>query len=268
MKKKIITGVILVAAAGLLVAASILGTLAYLTSSSSVSNTFTVGNVGIHMYEHLVGSNGKFASVDSEGNPTSAVVDGNSYHLQPGGEYDKDPYITVDSASDESYLFVKIRNDLRNVEADTADKKHNGDDYVTLSEQVAEHGWIYIGRTSNANVFVYNKFVGGASDEVNIEIFDEFKIDTAADLSTSGAAVVTLFGFAIQTTGFKPAIPNSNKVTGVDIDKNNTNDMDAARAAWNAIGTVYTYQETTLTHLDKPFQKGDNNYSTDTNVTG
>ena len=254
MKKRIIKGLILLVAAGLLVASTIMGTLAYLTSSSSVSNTFTVGNVGIHMYEHLVNSDGKFASVDGEGNPTSTEVDGNSYHLQPGGEYDKDPYVTIDSTSDESYLFVKIRNDLRNVEADTTDKKIDGSDYVTLSEQVAANGWYFIGRTSNANVYVYKEFVGKNHTDNTIEIFEEFKIDTDADLSTHGASIVTLFGFAIQTTGFKP--------TGATVVTNDTTGLDAARAAWNAIGSVYTMQDTALSHYTTPYVKGDNNYST------
>ena len=261
MKKRIIKGLILLVAAGLLVASTIMGTLAYLTSSSTVSNTFTVGNVGIQMFEHPVDANGKILS----GSTLSS--DGNSYHLQPGGEYDKDPTIIVDSASDESYLFVKIRNDLRNVEANNGVTMHNGSStYLSLSEQVAANGWYFIGRTSNANVYVYKDFVGKNNTDCDIEIFNNFKIDTNADLSTHGASIVTLFGFAIQTTGFKPADDSTGiETTIVDGKAVPTAEaLAAARNAWGAIGSVYTMQDTHLTNTTTPFKKGDNNYGTTT----
>lgn len=247
MKKKIITGVILVAAAGLLVAASILGTLAYLTSSSSVSNVFTVGNVGIKMYEHPVDANGK---IEAESDLTS---DGNSYHLQPGGRYDKDPTVIVDPTSDESYLFVKVRNDLRKVEAVAGEDAEEGGagNYATMFQQVTGNGWIFIGRTQNANVYVYNKFIGKGQGNAtgNIPIFKEFMIAKNADLSHSGAAKVTLSAFAIQTTGFKP--DKAGNVTSSELD------LTAARKAWAAIGAEYDYEDTTLTNTSTPLGKND-----------
>ena len=258
MKKRIIKGLILLVAAGLLVAASIMGTLAYLTSSSSVSNVFTVGNVGIQMFEHKVTSDGKFVDGNTEtGAFTNAtpLVDTNSYHLQPDGEYKKDPFIRIHAGSDESYLFVKIRNDLRNVEANPDTIMNDGTtEYESLSEQVARHGWYFIGRTSNANVYVYENFVGNNTENVDIQIFDHFKIDPKADLSTHGASIVTLFGFAIQTTGFKP--------DGATAVTNDQAGLDAARDAWTAIGTEYVMQDTHLVDEEDPFIKGDNNYGT------
>ena len=58
-KKKITTALIVVVAAVALVAISIAGTIAFLTSSSAVSNTFTVGNVFIEMFESPVDEDGK-----------------------------------------------------------------------------------------------------------------------------------------------------------------------------------------------------------------
>ncbi len=241
MKKKLLKGAILVSAAILLVVASVLGTLAYLTSSSAVSNTFTVGNVGIKMYETPVDSNGK--KVVGAG----LTSDGNSYHLQPGGRYDKDPTVIIDASSDQSYLFVKVRNDLRKVEASAGEDGPNGNDgtYKTMFQQVTENGWIFIGRTTNANVYVYKNFIGKDGVTENVEIFSEFMIGKDADISHSGAAKVTLSGFAIQTTGFKP---DSETTTVID--------LDAARAAWAAIGAEYDYEDTTIVG-DTPLGKND-----------
>lgn len=235
MKKKIFKGAILVSAAILLVVASVLGTLAYLTSSSAVSNTFTVGNVGIQMLESKVNPDGTLAS-------PAEKVDGNSYHLQPGVRYIKDPTIIIDANSDQSYLFVKVRNDLRKVEAIHGEDAEDGvsGTYKTMFEQVIENGWIFIGRTANANVYVYKNFIGknGVTDDV--EIFSEFMISKNADLSHSGAAKVTLSGFAIQTNGFKP-------IDATEVNKDNTDDIDAALKAWAAIGAEYDYEDTTIT---------------------
>lgn len=246
MKKKFVKGLILVSAAILLVVATVLGTLAYLTSSSAVSNTFTVGNVGIKMYETPVDANGQF--IDKVNKPLTS--DGNSYHLQPGGRYDKNPTVIIDPSSDQSYLFVKVRNDLRKVEAVHGEDgvlvngAYNGN-YKTMFEQVKANGWTFIGATANANVYVYNKYIGKGGVTDNVEIFKEFMIAKDADLSHSGAAKVTLTGFAIQTTGFKPTTETTDVI-----------DLNAARAAWAAIGAEYDYEDTKLVG-DTPLGKND-----------
>ena len=58
MKKKLLTAMILTLAAVALVVATVFTTIAYLTASSAVSNTFTVGNVAITMFETKVDENG------------------------------------------------------------------------------------------------------------------------------------------------------------------------------------------------------------------
>ena len=62
----------------LLVAASVLGTLAYLTSTDKVVNTFTVGNVKITLDEADVKTDGTY----KENQETR--VEANEYHLLPG----------------------------------------------------------------------------------------------------------------------------------------------------------------------------------------
>ena len=80
----------------LLVAASVLGTMAYLTSTAKVENTFTIGKVEITLDETDVT------------NPNGPRVTANSYKLMPGTTYTKDPTVTVKAGSEESYVRMKV----------------------------------------------------------------------------------------------------------------------------------------------------------------
>ena len=88
-KKKVFLTVLCAAA---LVVASVLGTMAYLTSKTGpVTNTFTVGNVNITLDETDVTPMGV--------KDTDTKVTENSYKLIPGHTYIKDPtvHITVEA---------------------------------------------------------------------------------------------------------------------------------------------------------------------------
>ena len=90
---------LVVACALLLVAASVFGNMAYLTSTDTVTNTFTVGKVKITLDEAKVGTDGK-ALTGSD----AARVQTNSYKLMPGHTYTKDPTVTVEAGSEASYV--------------------------------------------------------------------------------------------------------------------------------------------------------------------
>lgn len=85
----------------LLVVGSVMGTLAYLTSQDSVTNTFTVGDVDIFLDE---------TDVDENGDPIEGKdrVKENLYHLLPGHTYTKDPMVTVEADSEESYVRMLV----------------------------------------------------------------------------------------------------------------------------------------------------------------
>ena len=85
----------------LLVTASVLGTMAFLTSTDKVENTFTVGSVKIALDE---------AKVTTDGTPVegAARVKENEYHLLPGHTYTKDPTVTVKKGSESSYVRMKV----------------------------------------------------------------------------------------------------------------------------------------------------------------
>lgn len=102
MKAKTKTKALLMSlCAVLLVAASVLGTMAYLTDSKDVKNTFTVGNVSIDLDE---------AKVNTDGTVVTGAdrVKTNSYKLLPGHTYTKDPTVTVLKPSVASYVRMKV----------------------------------------------------------------------------------------------------------------------------------------------------------------
>ena len=80
--KKTKKALLLSLCAVMLVTASVLGTMAYLTSTDEVVNTFTVGNVAITLDETDVDN-----STPGENDRDQA----NEYKLMPGKEYVKDP---------------------------------------------------------------------------------------------------------------------------------------------------------------------------------
>lgn len=90
----------------LLVCVTIGATVAYLTSTDKVENTFAVGKVKITLDE---------AQVDTEGNPVPGTdanpnprVKANEYKLMPGHTYTKDPTVTVKTPSEAAYVRLKV----------------------------------------------------------------------------------------------------------------------------------------------------------------
>ena len=90
----------------LLVAATAFGTLAYLTDTDAVKNTFTVGKVGLSLDEAEVNPDGTYK------NGHDNRVQKNEYHLLPGHTYYKDPTVTVDAKSEDAYvrMIVTVKN--------------------------------------------------------------------------------------------------------------------------------------------------------------
>lgn len=104
----------------LLIAASVLGTMAYLTSSAEVKNTFTVGKVEIKLDEDKVDELGNVVSDNR--------VTANSYKLMPGNTYTKDPTVTVLNGSEESYVRMKVTfNNATKIIALCTDPEFAGD---------------------------------------------------------------------------------------------------------------------------------------------
>ncbi len=187
--KKLVTVVSAMFCAVVLVAGSIAGTIAYLTSQQTITNTFTVGNVTITMDE---------TDVDEYGvavNP-AARADTNEYKLIPGHEYVKDPTIHVDANSESCYLFVKVENGLDAIDGDS------------IPTSLAANGWEQIG-TSNVWYF-NNKTTDNAADDIVTKgtskvTFSEFSIIESADVAAYKDAKIVVTGYAVQSDGFTSA---------------------------------------------------------------
>ena len=181
----------------LLVVASVMGTMAYLTSKDTVTNTFTVGNVSITLDEAKVTEYGVKV-------PDAERVKANSYNLVPGHNYVKDPTVHVAANSEESYVFVKVENGLSSFEATNN----------TIATQITEKGWTALeGETG-----VYYKTVSKSADAQDFVVFSSFTLsDTAnnvdgwANLASSN---ITVKAYAIQKDGFTDAAAAWNAVKG------------------------------------------------------
>ena len=175
-KKKVFLTVLCAAA---LVVASVLGTMAFLTSKDQVNNTFTVGKVAITLDEAPVDTAGKVVEGDR--------VDNNTYKLIPGHEYTKDPTIHVAANSENSWIFIKVVDGLTAIEADT-----------TIADQIKANGWTALEGVAG----VYYKSYTSADAITNLPVFGTFKIKDNADVSTYGSAKIDVYGYAIQKDGF------------------------------------------------------------------
>ena len=187
--RKLLMTLGMIACAALLVVGSVLGTVAYLTATATVKNTFTFGKVAITMVE---------SKVDLYGVKTSGTTTTNEYKLIPGQTYVKDPVITVTAGSEACYLFVKITNPLASVEkASDANTK-------TIADQLAANGWTAL--DGHAGVYSYCGVVDALENAQTVNVFENFTISNAqADLSAFENAEVEIVAYAVQAAGFANA---------------------------------------------------------------
>lgn len=215
---------LVVACALLLVAASVFGTMAYLTSTTGeVKNTFTVGNVAITLDEAKVNVNGK--PVDANGKEVELAkaprVTSNQYKLIPSHEYTKDPTIHVTAGSEDAYVRMNVKvNNLNKLKA------------AFPTDKYADY---YAG-----DVFLLEKLVKGWDSSK--WAFQSFHTDTATyefrytDKAVAGQNLPALFThIAIPGTVDKAALGNLGEVEIViTADAIQAEGFDDAAAAWNA----------------------------------
>jgi len=94
MKKRTRKVLLMLCCALATVAVSVGATIAYLTDTEEVTNTFTVGDVQIDLNE---------TDTDNDGSRKD-----NDYHLVPGQTYVKDPTVTVKANSEPSYVRMLV----------------------------------------------------------------------------------------------------------------------------------------------------------------
>ena len=181
----------LMMAAVLLVTATIFGTMAYLTSTDEVTNTFTVGSVAITMAEAPVGTDGKEIS--------GARVKANSYKLMPGHVYDKDPIVHFQPKSEASWLFIEVTNEIADIES-------KANDYKSIATQITDNGWTALDGVTG----VYYQKVGAnnSGSAVDYKVFQGFTVDGSVNgttLDNYNNMTVKVTAYAVLADGFDSA---------------------------------------------------------------
>lgn len=190
----------------LLVAASVLGTMAYLTSTDEVTNTFTVGQVKIKLDEAKANPDGSLVA-------NADRVKANEYKLLPGHTYNKDPMVTVLSGSESSYVKMTVTFSKAN-ELD-AIFAPGGADLTSIFNGYDAAKWIAKGNTKDATAntrtyeFWYKETVGAPTADVALDaLFDSITVPgtiTNEQLATIEGMTITVNAYAIQVDGFANA---------------------------------------------------------------
>lgn len=157
----------------LLVGSAIGGTLAWLTSTSNeLVNTFTIGNVAITLEE-----------TKGEGSGTEK-----NFKVTPGVNIEKDPKVTVDSTSEDCWLFVKITED--------GNAWNNGLSYTPAS------GWK---KLEGVEGIVYYRDITGATDKGQaLPVLENNQVTVSEELTTLDENTkLTFTAYAIQKDGFE-----------------------------------------------------------------
>ena len=213
LKKALIAGT----CSALLVAGSVAGTMAYLTDTKTVNNTFTVGKVIIDLDETDVDLNG-VKDGDSR-------VKNNDYKLMPGHTYIKDPVVTVKAGSEESYVRLLMTINKQTV----LDEIFPHANLTEIFNGYDSNVWKYIDSTINtAGDRVYEfryhtTITPGKNQDTKLDaLFDSITLPstvTSTQLEKLEGLKIDVVAEAIQADGFK------------DVEK--TYDQNAADA-WTA----------------------------------
>ena len=204
---------VLMLSAAALVAASVFGTMAYLTDNDQVTNTFTIGKVTLGDGNLEKGLDE--AKVDEYGTliPDVPRVQENTYKLIPGHTYIKDPTVHIGEDSESCWVFVKIVNGLVegtvNIEAATENTEGG---YKTVADQITANEWkpLKNGNEPVPNVYYkqWTKPTGTVNDDYyDLLVFEEFKINgDGVDNTILGAfenAQIVVTAYAVQLDGFE-----------------------------------------------------------------
>lgn len=217
MKKR--NALLLSMCAVLLVAVSVVGTFAYLTDRDVVTNTFTVGAVGLSLDEAEVNLDGTYK------NGHDTRVKGNAYKLIPGHTYYKDPTVTVDAGSEAAYvrMIVKVEriDQLKLALPYSESSAYYSDDgnktflFQSLCGNWDSATWLYEGYTESENgldgyyEFRYKDIVA-KSDNATVldDLFETITIPGEVDnnnLTYLSNVKIVVNAHAIQADGFDTA---------------------------------------------------------------
>lgn len=170
MKKRVW---ILVAAVLLISACAVGGSLAWLTDSKEVTNTFTTGDINITLTE-----------------PNYKEDEAKIY---PGAEIKKDPTVTVKADSEDCWVLVCVENNLV-INNETVGALDIHDDWTAVAMQ------------GNKTIYSYKeKVLASNSDTVLTKVFTKVNIDgnkvTKENIDTLKDATIIITAYAHQSAG-------------------------------------------------------------------
>lgn len=213
MKTKTKKAIALALCAVMLIAGTALTTVAYLTDSESVNNTFTVGKIGITLDEALVNEYGQ--PINNEDDQNVVVLENaprvaeNDYKLIPGMPYTKDPTVTVAADSEECYVRMIVTISEREA-LDTIFAANNIDidEVFDISED-----WKYVKNTADEGddyriyEFRYNTAVSTVDAEAEklAPLFTKITMPwsiTEKQIATLEGLTINIEAHAIQAKGF------------------------------------------------------------------
>jgi len=164
----------LVASFVLVAALAVGGTLAYLTAQTdAIVNTFTVGNVNIALKETKT-----------------------DFKMVPGCTIEKDPVVTVEAGSEDSWVFVKV------------EESANLDDFITYT--VDPNNWTLLDESKG----IYYTFSKDIQNDRNIKVLlnDQVTVKTTVTkedmdgITNQNASPKLAFtAYAVQMAGFDTA---------------------------------------------------------------
>lgn len=232
MKTRKIVALLLCAV--LLVGASVMGTLAYLTDKTNdVTNTFkTVGKVhfdddpettdlnegltesyvDVYGEKYLKAGEGDNAEpVEVDNQAAADRVNGNEYKLMPGHTYIKDPELKIADDSEACWVFAHVENGLASVKDEEGIIVEDGD--KSIKAQMTALGWELVDETED--IWGYQtkiekdpKDADGKPVAKTVPVFNTITIKDdveADDLEKFQNKTIVITAYAVQADGFDTA---------------------------------------------------------------
>ena len=190
-----------------LVAAAVLGTIAYMTAQDSKTNTFTVGSFN--------------KPTDPENHQTldSYLLEKNwveNSKLVPGGSVAKDPKVGIGAGSEDAYIYVYVDNETLTEASKKLVTFTLGDGWTAVANHAVAGD---AAKTYVSGLFKYNTKLTGGKWTTNV--FEQ--VDVSANANTTDFAAkpqMTVYAYIHQATGS----------AGADL----ATTADAAAITWSA----------------------------------
>ena len=205
MKSKKI-GLIAVCAV-LVLAASVFGTIAYLTDTTeTVQNTFTIGTL-LDDSDEFVLKEHEATDADNDGVYTlseTSEVDGNTYTVLPGVDLPKDPFVKTTGALEmDAYVFVEVVDETGTALSFTVDNTN----WTELTDVTGPNGGTVYRLAANDGIAEAGSALGPVSILAKNTNGKEITVanEAISDADAQFGGDVTFYGYMIQAGGFDSA---------------------------------------------------------------